>query len=54
MFFHVPAVDKDVVVDGDAVADSCKGLADLMVEDASAVGRPEEQPLQHVQSPMGL
>ena len=38
MFLHVPAVDEDVVVDDDAALDPCKGLADLMVEDACAVG----------------
>ena len=50
VFLHVPAVDEDVVVDGDAALDPCKGLADLMVEDACAVGGPEEQPLHPVQS----
>ena len=41
-------------MDGDAAMDSCKGLADLMLEDACAVGGPKEQPLNSVQSFVGL
>ena len=54
MFLHVPTVDEDVVVDGDAALDSCEGLADLVVEYARAVGGPKDQPLHPVQSLVGL
>ena len=50
VLLHVSPKDEDVIIDGDAASDPLKGFADLVMEDASAVGGAKEEVLHPVEA----